>query len=130
MTLALHEWLRRHYTWAVELYLTPADAEDPEIATVMSQIAADEAEHAELAWSVHDFFLSRLDVVDRAHIGRALEDAVTQLTDEVVRAEWSDELEAQAGVPSRRASLEGLTALRAHVEERAAYAIARTCTPS
>jgi hypothetical protein len=32
MTLALYDWLRRHYTWAVELYLTPADAEDPEIA--------------------------------------------------------------------------------------------------
>jgi hypothetical protein len=32
MTLALYDWLRRHYAWAIALHLTPAGAIPPEIA--------------------------------------------------------------------------------------------------
>jgi hypothetical protein len=32
MTLALYDWLRRHYAWAVAIHLTPADAAPPDIA--------------------------------------------------------------------------------------------------
>ena len=32
MTLALYNWLRRHYAWAVAIHLTPADAAPPDIA--------------------------------------------------------------------------------------------------
>ena len=32
MTLALYNWLRRHYAWAVAIHLTPANAAPPDIA--------------------------------------------------------------------------------------------------
>ena len=32
MTLALYDWLRSHYAWAVTIHLTPADAAPPDIA--------------------------------------------------------------------------------------------------
>jgi HEAT repeat protein len=33
MTLALYDWLRRHYAWAVQIHLTPADDAPPDIAS-------------------------------------------------------------------------------------------------
>jgi hypothetical protein len=104
-------------------------AEDPEIAAVMRDIAVDEAEHAELAWAMHGFFVEQLDETERATVTRALDDAVSDLSRDVARAESVPELTSRAGLPSRSAALAGLASLREHVRDASSRGV-KTTAPS
>jgi hypothetical protein len=92
-----------------------ARARDPEVRRVMAAIACDEAEHAELAWAIHEELMTKLDTCERARVAAALSRAWTALASEVARAETDADLRTEAGLPDRTAALLGLRELEKRV---------------
>lgn len=75
-------------------------AKDPFVRATLAQIAADEARHAELAWSVARWLEPRLDAADRAAIDEARRAAIEELRSEL-KATPDAEVVRVAGVPDR-----------------------------
>lgn len=93
-------------------------AADPEVRRVMNAIARDEAEHAELAWAIHEEAMTKLDDEERAAVAAAFERACRTLEAEIARAETDEALREQAGLPDRAAALAGLRVLSAAQRRR------------
>lgn len=74
-----------------------AHAQDPEVASAMRRIAADETRHAGLAWAVHAWSLGRLEAKARARVDRAMHAAVKTLSSDLDAADPS--LSRQVGLP-------------------------------
>ncbi|HEY8041554.1 MAG TPA: ferritin-like domain-containing protein [Polyangiaceae bacterium] len=74
---------------------------DPELSSILARIAADEMVHAELAWDLHAWLLSRLDARARAEVVAAHE-AFLDLCEQHAPPELSDAHVASGlGMPSR-----------------------------
>jgi len=65
MTLTLHDWLRRHYAWAVTIHLTPADAAPPTISPWIEPFL-ERRQPAPLAQTLAEAGLAR-DVATQTH---------------------------------------------------------------
>lgn len=93
-------------------------AADPEVRRVMTAIACDEAEHAELAWAIHDEMMTKLDERDRAVVEAAFDRACETLEAEVALSENDEALRVAAGLPDRAAALAGARVLSAEQRRR------------
>ncbi|MCB9761520.1 MAG: ferritin-like domain-containing protein [Alphaproteobacteria bacterium] len=74
-------------TWAaLSAHWTAAHATDPALRAAHLQIARDEADHAQLAWDLHAWFVAQLSPAQRARVDAARDEALARLT-ETARAE-------------------------------------------
>lgn len=83
---------------ALEMHLLAARASSPEHRAIFAAIAADETEHAELAWDLHEAFLELLSGDERLELQAALTDASDALQ-RASRNELPSVVHEQLGVP-------------------------------
>ena len=99
-------------TWAALLARHQADVADtPRVREVMAEIAADETEHAELAWAIDAWLRTRLSPPEQAEVAAARRAACASLREQLLRADDHPALLA-VGVPRRSTALalhDGLT---------------------
>lgn len=79
-------------------------AEDPRIRATMIRIAADEARHAELAWSIDAWLRVRIPAADWALVEVARADAANQLRAGLLARSLPRAVVEVAGVPDRDAA--------------------------
>jgi len=101
-----------------------ARARDPEVRRAMGAIAADEAEHAELAWAVHAELSARLTPEEKRQVDGAFDAAWSELRRDVARAECDGSLREEAGVPDAAEALVAIAALEHEVRARLGFAAA------
>jgi len=75
-------------------------ARDPAVRQVMSQIAADETQHAELSWAIAAWLEPRLSERERAALGAERERAIEQLFAEIAEDALPSEARSQIGWPT------------------------------
>jgi hypothetical protein len=98
-------------------------AGDDEVRRLMVRIAADETRHAELAWRIHQWLLTRLDAAERLAVERVLADALAQLPSDSAHG---DEAAIHAlGLPPSAATRALARAFTAEAKGRAREALAR-----
>lgn len=69
-----------HEAWsALRAAWVARHADDPELRGIYTEIAADEAGHAQLAWDLHTWFLGQVDTAARARVVAARRAAITRL---------------------------------------------------
>jgi hypothetical protein len=98
-------------------------ASDPRVRGAMRRIAADETEHAALAWSVARWADAALDAEMRARIASAMERAIDQLEIEL-DLDVPREVRDTAGLPSRTEARAMLASMRANLWGNPALAAA------
>ena len=85
-------------TWAALVALYQArHADDPALREMYAGLAEDETRHGQLAWDLHDWFLTRLEPADRAVVARAQHEALADL---VARASLSYRHPEGVGLPN------------------------------
>lgn len=104
---------------ALEMQVLAARAESAEHRELFASIAADEMEHAELAWDLHAAFLEALPLEARARVELALRDALLALGN-APPAAYDDEVHAALGLPQGELGRK----LRAGLAHEAALALA------
>ena len=67
----------------------------------MKRIARDETSHADLAWSVHAWLMTKLDADERARVIAAMEHAVAELAAGAL-ADVPQDMQADLGLPPAR----------------------------
>lgn len=72
---------------ALSAHYQSATTQDPEARRTWLEIAADESEHAELSFALHEWYLQQLTSEERAQVAAALERARLQLRVELALAE-------------------------------------------
>ncbi|MEM9195175.1 MAG: ferritin-like domain-containing protein [Myxococcota bacterium] len=90
-------------------------AEDPDVRTVMREIAEDERRHAELSWALAGWLEPQLTAEERAQIGGAKADAIEALSSNPVRL--STNAHRITGIPDARVHGTMVQALRQQVWE-------------
>ncbi len=107
-------------TWAaLEAAHQARHAHTPEIRSHYASIATDEAQHAELAWSIHTWLIGQLNPAEQAMVAAARHAAVRQLQTSL--AAHADEPELLAlGLPGRNTALHLLAGLDAALWSQAA----------
>ena len=95
---------------ALEARIAAEQAVDADLKAALSQIADDEARHAELSWAIAKWAQSRAGVTGAADVVVAMQTAFVQAVDGLRSAEVGAELPPQCGVLAGR----HLAALRAH----------------
>ena len=89
------------------------------LRNLYASIAADEAQHAELAWSIHAWLIGQLNAAEQAMVAAARRAAVRQLQTSL--AAFADEPELLAlGIPGRNTALHLLAGLDAALWSQAA----------
>jgi bacterioferritin (cytochrome b1) len=77
-----------------------ASAQDPVVAQVMREIAADETRHAELSWAIAAWLEPQLPARERAAVDAARSGALAQLSAEIAADPLPSDARAQIGWPS------------------------------
>ena len=107
-------------TWAALSAAHQArSADTAALRNLYQDIAADEAQHAELAWSIHTWLIGQLNAAEQAMVAAARRAAVRQLQTSL--AALADEPELLAlGIPGRNTALHLLAGLDAALWSQAA----------
>jgi hypothetical protein len=100
-------------------------AGDDEVRQLMVRIAADETRHAELAWRIHQWLLTRLDGAERLATERVLFDALAQLNSGGVRVHGDSAAIQALGLPPSAATRALARAFTAETKRRAREALPR-----
>ncbi|MFK7929419.1 MAG: ferritin-like domain-containing protein [Myxococcota bacterium] len=89
-------------------------AESPALRLLFSEIAKDEARHAELSWDLHRWMMSRLCIADRQTVLTAMADAHSDLRDEL-EAQASSRVQQVLGAPGPTAAMAMAESLRSRL---------------
>lgn len=109
-----------HETWAALAATHRArHAQDPEVRRIYAEIAADETNHAQLAWEIDAWLFRQLSDADRAIVTAARHAAVRRLQASLAATADMPELLA-LGTPSRASALHLLAGLDAALWSQAA----------
>lgn len=108
-------------TWAALVAAHQArDAREAEVREVYAEIAADEARHAELAWSIDAWLMEQLSASERALVAAARAAAVRRLCASAGVVAEEDAGARLLGVPSQARARDLLAGLAAELWSRAA----------
>ena len=93
-----------HEAWsALACAAAARDAHTPELRAIYTRLAADEAEHAQLAWDLHTWFMGQVDTLQRNTIRAAQQSALAALP-ALARAQAQNTPPALASPPPHAAA--------------------------